>query len=263
MKKLYLAAAWLIVLTTILLMLVAWPLSHLLAQDATPQPKASATPQIAPRSNMLTVPMEGTRNNKGEGFVRLVQASPNAGSVDIYLNNQAAASDIAFSTASDFLPQPAGTYTVEVRKADDAGAAPLFTSKIVIAPGVSTTLVVLGSVGGDKALKVVPFLTERSPTMGKVRLEVIHAVPDAPHLDALSDGKPVLTGIRFGHIADAPLNLSPGTYNLSMVDSETGTSLLDMANTKLSADTIYTVILVGTVSDKSVSPLILTTVSMK
>jgi len=232
-----------------------------LAQEVTETPAATeVVTESATEVATEVVTMEGTRANDGNGYVRFVQASPDASSVTIALNDQPNASHFQFGDISDFVEVPANIYTVSINTSESSNAS--LSKDIVLAPEVSTTLVLMGLLNGsDKtALQLGIFLTERAPTTGKARLEVINAVPDAPSLDLLSSDQPVLTEIAFGKSGAAPLNLEPGSYDLHLVPSgQTEPPILDLTGTELQADTIYTLIVTGQQSDQSVKSILLTT----
>jgi len=226
-------------------------------QEATPEVTAEAT-QNPP---MPIVIMEGTRPNEGDAYVRVVAASPDVPSISVSLNDQAVANDLQFGNSTDFVSFPADTYTVAVNTPEGSG---ILSKSIVLAPGTSVTLILTGlTSGADKtALTFSAFLTERSATRGKTRLEVINAVPDAPSVDLITD-KPLLTDIAFGKIGDASLNLDAGTYELRVVSStQPASTILDLKDSQLKADMIYTLVATGKQEDGSVKPLMLTTTSL-
>jgi hypothetical protein len=67
----------------------------------------------------------------------------------------------------------------------------------------------------------------------------------------------VVKGLGFAR-ASSTLNLDPGNYNLALVPSgATAPIVINLANTALNADTIYTVIAINT-QDK-IQPLVLVT----
>ncbi|WP_265112496.1 DUF4397 domain-containing protein [Halosolutus halophilus] len=55
----------------------------------------------------------------GSALVRLVHAAPDAPAVDVYADDQPVFEDVEFTDSSDYVPVPAGAYTVTVRPAGD------------------------------------------------------------------------------------------------------------------------------------------------
>jgi len=150
---------------------------------------------------------------------------------------------------------------------------PVFTANVVLPVGVSTDLVALGTGSGFKgptatpspepplatqqptpattppakqAFQLAVFTTERAPTRGRSRIEVINAAVGVGTVDVLQDNKPVLSEIKFGKMGNAPINLDPGTYHFAIAPTGKTTPVVaDMASVQLKADTIYTYIVVS------------------
>ncbi len=55
----------------------------------------------------------------GSALARLVHASPDAPAVDVYANDEPLFENVAFTEATDYVPVPAGDYTLSVRPAGD------------------------------------------------------------------------------------------------------------------------------------------------
>jgi len=226
-------------------------------QEATSEATAEATQN----PSISVVTMDGTRPNEGDAYVRIVAASPDVPAISVSLNDQSVTNDLQYGSSTDFVSFPADTYTVAVNTPEGSG---ILSKSIVLAPGASVTLILTGLTSGteDTALAFSAFLTERSPTNGKTRLEAINAVPDVPSIDLIAD-KPLLTYVAFGKISDAALNLDAGTYDLRLISSDQpDTTVLDLKGSQLQADTIYTLVATGKQGDGSVKSLMLTTTSL-
>lgn len=198
----------------------------------------------------------------GNAFIRVVHASPGAPAVDVYLdsNPQPAITNLAFGKATDFMQLPAKRYTVTLRPAGTpASDTPILQASITIARNASATVVAQGILQGqgDQGLKLGVYITDRSPTNGKARVQVIHTSPDAPAVDVLAGTTPVIKGLKFG-LGTRAVNLDPGTYDLTVVASGTTTPVvLNLPGTNLAANTIYTVIAFNNLSN--IQTLVLTT----
>jgi len=196
------------------------------------------------------------------GFVRVVHASPDAPAVDIYLDGGAnpAIKGLAFGQATDFIQLVAKAYKIDIRPAGaPATDKPVFSTTVRLPANASVNLVALGLLGGRGAQRftVGAFVTDRSATNGKARVEVIHASPDAPAVDILAGGSPVVRSLAFGKGTVKALNLDAGKYDLAVVPAGKKTPVvINLAGTQLNADTIYTVIAIGKLAD--IKPLVLT-----
>ncbi len=88
---------------------------------------------------------------------------------------------------------------------------------------------------------------------GEARVRVVHASPDAPDVDVLVDGSPVLTDVPYLATSDY-LEVAPGPRNLKVNAAGTATSVID-ADVNLVDGTDYTVIASGLAAE--IEPLVL------
>ncbi len=182
----------------------------------------------------------------GTAYVRIVHASPDAPAVDVYADAAVLSPNVKFGDATEFVPVAPGDYTLAIRPAGAAATTKAVAAVDVhLVDGIAANVLAIGYLNGTgtQALKLVVITSDRSPTVGKARLEIIHAAPKAPTVDILGNGQPKLTEIKYGKPGASPLNFDPGTYNLAVVATGSTTpALIDLPNTALKADTIYTVI---------------------
>lgn len=199
-------------------------------------------------------------SKNGTSFVRVIHAAPDAPAVDIYLDkaDKPAFSGIQFGAHSDFVELPSKSYAVSIRAAGAAATdKPLLTSEITVLPGMAVDVVALGLLKGtgNQKLALVGFRTDLTPANGKARLEVIHAIPDAPAIDVVAAGKALMTNVGFSQ--DGPVqDLTPNSYDIAIYRSGTRKDpFLTLAGTQLDADKLYTVVASNVLS--KVSPLVI------
>jgi hypothetical protein len=94
------------------------------------------------------------------------------------------------------------------------------------------------------------------------KVRVINASPDAggaPGVDVAVDGKTVITGLTFGGLSPASgyLRLTAGNRNVEFRDAATTTDQIN-ANVAFAAQTGYTLLAVGKVSDSTMAALLKT-----
>jgi hypothetical protein len=87
------------------------------------------------------------------------------------------------------------------------------------------------------------------------QVRVAHLSPDAPAVDVLIDGDPVLEAVEFGTVSDY-LELPAGEYQVSIQTSEDETTVFD-GNVSVEAGTNYTIAAVGEVSQETFEPVVL------
>jgi hypothetical protein len=79
----------------------------------------------------------------GQARLRVIHAAPDAGPVDILVNNQVVLSNVPFAAISNYLPIPAGTYDVKVNAAGTAVTA--IEASVVAVAGNNYSAVAIGS----------------------------------------------------------------------------------------------------------------------
>ena len=149
--------------------------------------------------------------------VRVVHASPDAPSVDIWVagGDAPVINDLAFGEATGWLSVPVGAYDFQVKvHPSTSGDAPVYsTGELDLAEGVQVTALATGLVGSASAedtFRVLPLVESwGEATAGTFRARIVHASPDAPTvaLDVGNDGSPEVAG--FERFADTE-SLVPG-----------------------------------------------------
>ena len=212
-----------------------------------------------------TMAATGSAVQATTGYLRVVNASTDAGRIDIYLSGAPIVKFLDYGKGTDFIALPAASYTIDIRAGGAAMTDPvLATVSADLTTGDSVDLVAVGLVKATPSTFAVDtFTTDRSATDGKARIEVIHASADAGAVDVLSAGKPVISNLAFGKSSgDTLLDLDPGSYDFTVTATGTTTpALITLKGTNLSADTIYTIVAIGSAAKKSIKPLVLTSTS--
>ena len=179
---------------------------------------------------------------QGESRARFVHVFPDAPNVDVYVNDNVVAEDVAYGEASDYVTVPTGDIEVAATATGDSEA--LF-SQTVTTGADPVTLVVSGDDGFVRYTDNVDPLE-----LGEARLTAIHAINSGPTVDViLEDGRPVVPGLNYGvpfgtldlPILKLPLNVVPAGEDIS-------TALFDEPVTlSPTMGTSYAVVVYGTV----------------
>lgn len=198
------------------------------------------------------------------GYLRVIHAAPGAPPVDIYLDgaNEATITNLAFGAATEFIALPVKTYDVTLRTMGSApDSAPLYDAKGIELPvDISLNLIVVGLIGGQEAqaFGLRAFVTDRGPTEGKARLEIIHASPDASAIDVLASGNLIAQNLAYGTSTAQPLNIEPNIYDLTVVPATLRDAIVfEVKGVELEADSIYTLVALGRLAE--MRPLLLMT----
>ena len=196
-------------------------------------------------------------------LVRVVHASADAPNVDVFLDKGAtpAIANLAFDSATDgYLPIPAGDHQVTITTAGDAKTV-VYDDKVTLPGGTALTVIAEGLMA-DKSFGIRVTVDDVSPTNGKARLKVTHAVADAPAIDVTTaDFKTTLvSNLAYGYSTSSVV-VDPGTYDLVVVPTGQQTPIvINLPGVKIDPDQIYSFFATGTMNGKApVKPLLFIT----
>ncbi|MEL6866130.1 MAG: DUF4397 domain-containing protein, partial [Bacteroidota bacterium] len=183
-------------------------------------------------SNGGTFPL-GLIDNTPTARVQIIHNSPTP-TVDIYANDDLLLNDFAFRTATPFIDVPAGVEInigVAGRDSDAAGDA-IANFPVTFEAGETYVVVASGIVGGNPGfgLSVFDRGAEEADNEDNVGILFFHGSPDAPMVDVVTGGAPIIDDVSFGEFQgylNIPANnvytldVTPGNDNNTVVASYT------------------------------------------
>ena len=179
----------------------------------------------------------------GMAYVRVVHASPDAPAVDVWVDGCKALTNVAFFTASDYLPLPAGAHTFVVTPTGQGADKAVIQATATLEAGQAYTVAATGTLAHIQATILSDNLA--APAPGKAHVRVVHASPDAPAVDVkVADGPTLISGLAFPQ-ASAYLPVAAGTYHLAVTPAGSATVALDLPGVSLQAGKIYDIFAVG------------------
>ncbi|MFB1081323.1 DUF4397 domain-containing protein [Jeotgalibacillus sp. JSM ZJ347] len=187
----------------------------------------------------------------GEGWVRVIHASPDAPAVDVYVNGEAVVEGAEFKAFTDYLALPAGDHEVEIFPAGDTETA-VISETLTVEEGMYYTAAAVGTLD---SIQLNVTQDDLSIGEGMTKVRAGHFSPDAPAVDVgLIGGDAVFSGAEFPAVTDFA-ELEAGTYDLEVRTPE-GDQVLDLSGTALEAGMAYSVYAVNTLD--SIEPLVVT-----
>lgn len=185
-----------------------------------------------------------TTTTDGAGRVRVVHASPDAPAVDVYVDGEAALTDVPFGAISDYLSVPAGDRTVRITAAGDESTV-AFEGTVTVQADTAATAVAFGNLTEDAFQVAV--LADEPPSLdsGDAAVSLFHASPDAPPVDVTveSTGDPVFGDLAYGERSEYA-TVPAGSYTLSVRPASGGESVATFDVT-LDGGTAYSAFAVG------------------
>jgi uncharacterized surface protein with fasciclin (FAS1) repeats len=182
--------------------------------------------------------------------IRVAPFSPDAGSVDVYLNGQLSAlTEVTFGTVSDWIEIPAGTLNVSF--APTGGTTSRGTGNS-IAAGSWVTVAAMGTAEAQRMM--VRFIVEDfSPIReGVARVSFLHAVEGAPVVDILANGELLVATLGYprslgNNDGFDTREVGAATYDLQLVPTgATEPVLLERTDVPLVSGMNYLIAATGT-----------------
>jgi len=184
--------------------------------------------------------------------VRVVHASPDAPSVDIYVDGAVALDNIAYRGATDYVELPAGQRIFQVFVAGTQTKVAELNATLT--PGTTLTVIAAGFAAKTPGLRLL-VLADNIPTeMTNAYVRVVHGAPSAPGVDVyvgapyqtLVKRDAALTGVPFA-AASGYLALRPNVgYMARVTPAGTKTIAIESGRLQFPAGSAWTVIAVDT-----------------
>jgi transforming growth factor-beta-induced protein len=193
--------------------------------------------------------------------LRVAHFSPDTPAIDVYVNGELSdVQDLSFPAITSWIELPAGSYNIAVAPADtsleDAAIGP--TDFDLPADGWITVAAIGSLEAGTLASQVIVEDYSDIPE-GSARVTVFHAIEDAPAVDVLASGSPVISNLAFPGMQGSndgvfTLEVPAGSYDLQVVPGgATEPVVLDLSGTELTANNHYFVAAVGTLAAPQVA----------
>jgi len=173
----------------------------------------------------------------GTGYVMATHASPDAPTVDLYVDGTKVASNVSYLMSTSYLPVAEGTHTVDVKLAGTSTT--VYTIPAPAAANVYYSVFAGGKLADFSFYGFIDTLT--TPASGKAHVRFIHMSPDAPAVDVwVVGGTKLVSNASFAEATSfAPVDA--GTYSFDVRLAGTSTSVLSVPNVAFAAGKIYTV----------------------
>ncbi len=192
-------------------------------------------------------------HDDGAASVRLINAVPDAGGLDVSVNGKRVWKQAEFRSNTGYKSVSAGTYPVQI-DADGLGTT-LLTKSLMFDKRQSYTLLALGQAGrGGAPARVQVLPEERTAPLppGKASLRLINASPGTPALDLVVNTIVGLKAVGYGR-RSAPVLLMGGRYNIQLAVPETARMLVSPVSLELASGQSYTLIAMGRTGNQSLS----------
>ncbi|MGB8856674.1 MAG: DUF4397 domain-containing protein [Burkholderiales bacterium] len=189
--------------------------------------------------------------------LRVMQASPDAGLIDVLLDDKTILSSFPFKDAIGFNQVNAGTRNVKFNTtAITSGTTTIPSTQLL---SVTQDLVAdryYTVIAANNLAAIEPLIIDEdnsSPPDGKLRLRVVHAAPAAPAVDiyvaspsddiTLASFPPAVSNATFKTVSPS-LDIAPGDYLIRVTNAGSKTVIFDSGKVTLSAGANLTLVAV-------------------
>jgi hypothetical protein len=154
---------------------------------------------------------------EGQGRLRIVHASPDAANLDVVVDGDTVASDIAYLGSSDYIQLTAGGHVMQISETNTT--LPLIDQDVTVADGADYTVIVGDTLDHIQALVLTD--NNNTPPAGTIRVRAVHGAPGAPGVDIyvtepgadLTLASPAASNVTFGQVLPY-VDAIAGTYEV-------------------------------------------------
>ena len=194
----------------------------------------------------MVLGVSGCRNGGHDGgaaYVRLINAVPDAGGLDVSVDGKRVWKKSAFRSSTGYQSVSAGTYPVTL-DADGPGTT-LLTQSLSFDKNQTYTLLALGQadVGDSARMQVLPDENPAPLAAGKASVRLVNAAPGTP-VDLVVNTIVGVKSVGYGRRSE-PLVLDGGEYDLQLAAAGTAQMLIEPVHLTLSPGRRYTLIAMG------------------
>ncbi len=186
--------------------------------------------------------------------VRLINAVPDAGALDVSVDGQRVWKGAMFRSSTGYQGIAAGAYGIRV-DSETLRATLLVNRPLSFEKNHAYTVMTLGMARGSSAPTAIQMLDDAPPesvTGGKAGLRFINATPGDGGLDLAVNNIVGLESVRYGQRSDVLL-LDAGVYDLKVASSNTPDALAGPIRLRLEPGRTYTLVAMGQAANQTLS----------
>ena len=173
-------------------------------------------------------------------FVRLVNASPDVGTVDIFVDGAKFLSNAQYGSVTDYLQLPAGHHRMQVALIGKGINASVIVQTLSVQAGTPYTVVARGTKSTGYSLKV--FVDNNLMAVGMAKVRFYDLSPRAYSLSIATGGLTIPGALSYTQASNY-LKLPAGLYTFTVSASRPSFSLLDQVTLK--PNTVTSIFIVG------------------
>ncbi|GCE03931.1 DUF4397 domain-containing protein [Dictyobacter aurantiacus] len=173
-------------------------------------------------------------------YVRVVHASPAAGTVDVFVDGNKLLPNFTFGTVTDYVAVPAGSHKIQVAPAGKGADAAVINQSVSVQSGMAYTVAAIGT--KDTGFGLQAFVDDNMLSGGMAKVRVYHLSPNAGPVNVATGGKTVITGLTYKNASDY-LSVPPASYTFNVTATQANATVPVSAT--LNSNTVNSVFAIG------------------
>lgn len=192
------------------------------------------------------------RSDGGEAHVRLINAVPDAGALNVSVDGQRVWKQSPFRSNTGYQSISSGTYPVRIESA--AFGATLLVRTLSFERGHSYTVFAIGQMRGGRPadMEVLEDDPPGQDEAGKTTLRLVNAAPGLEPVDLAINNIVGLKAVPYGKRSRA-ITLDGGSYDLKIALADTPDALAGPITLRLQPGRTYTLVAMGRPDDQTLS----------
>jgi uncharacterized protein DUF4397 len=191
-------------------------------------------------SILCPVRFAGHAWHPGASCIRLINASPDVGTVDVFVDGSKFLSNAQYGSVTDYLQLPSGPHKVELALIGKGTGAATLVQKLSVQAGAAYTVAAIGTKSSGFSLQL--FVDDNRMVSGKATIRVYDLSPRSGTL-RVTTGANKLIGLVSYRQASNYQSLAAGPYTFTFSSSQPPVTFMDQVNLK--TGTVTSLFLVG------------------
>lgn len=187
---------------------------------------AFASVQVLPTSAHSTL-SKGSIDNMA--FIRVVHASPDVGTVDVFVDGTKLLSSFQYATVTGYVSLPAGQHKVQIALIGKGIGASVISQTIAVQAGQAYTVAAPGTMASGFSLQV---FTDNNMVAGNIaKVRIYHLSPGTGTVNVAASNGAVVDGLSYPQASNY-ITVTPGSYTLNITPTQASTPFQVQATLK-------------------------------
>lgn len=147
-------------------------------------------------------------------FLRVVHASPDVGTVDVFMDGKKLLSSFQYASVSNYLPLPPGPHSIEIALIGKGIDAPVITQTLPVNAGKAYTIAAVG-MQSTRSLAVEVFEDDNTIIGNSAKVRIYHLSPGTGSVDVTEDTNKVAGNVGYAQASNYA-SIPAGTYTFNV-----------------------------------------------